>query len=99
MAGSQGGVIVRDEEHVGGARLTLEEDTSRDFHALTCVVSDWLVHARFFGDAGEAQAAFEAMKPALEALLAQLPPGGPRSTPDAARTGGPLLTAFLGRFP
>lgn len=99
MAGSEGGTIVRDEMYAEQARLTLEQDESRGFHALTCGISGWFVHTRFFGDTSEAHAAFDEMKPALVELLARLPEGGPRSTPDAARTGGPLLSAFIARFP
>ncbi len=97
MMGSQGGTITWDEEYAGQLRLTLEQDESRSFHAITCSVEGWLSHARFFGEASEALAAFEQMRPALVELLAQLPPGGPRSSPEAPRVGGPLLGAFLAR--
>jgi hypothetical protein len=99
MAGSEGGVIVRDEAWGEEARLTLEQDESRGFHAITCGVSGWMVHTRYFGDAAEAHAAFEEMKPALVELLSGLPEGGPGGAPDARRTGGPLLAAFTARFP
>ncbi len=96
--GSQGGTIVRDEAWAEHCQLTQEQDASRDFHALTCSVSGWLLHSRFFSTAAEADAAFEEMKPALVELVSRLPPEGPR-TPDLARKGGPLLAAFMGRFP
>ena len=99
LPGAQGGTITWDEQYGDQVRLTLEQDEGRSFHALTCSISGWLVHTRFFGSAPEAFAAFEELRPALEELSSQLPAGGPRSTPDAARKGGPLLAAFLGRFP
>lgn len=98
MSGSQGGTIARDEAHGEQCRLTLEQDESRGFYALSCAVSGWFLHTRFFGDAAEAHAAFEEMKPALVELASRLPPEGPR-TPEATRRGGPLLAAFMGRFP
>jgi hypothetical protein len=98
MSGSAGGIISRDEE-CGGCRLTLEQDESRGFYALTCGISGWLVHTRYFGDVTEAHAAFDEMKPALAQLGAQLPADGPKNMPNAARTGGPLLAAFVARFP
>lgn len=98
LPGSQGGTITWDEEYAGQVRLTLEQDESRSFHALTCGVEGWLSHARFFDNASAAIAAFEQMRPALVELWSQLPAGGPRSSPDAARTGGPLLAAFISRY-
>ncbi|NVJ23083.1 hypothetical protein HUW62_17825 [Myxococcus sp. AM011] len=95
--GSQGGTIARDEEQEGQLRLTYEVDDSRSFHALTCSVTGWLLHHRFFDNAEQALAEFEAMKPALEDLRAQLREGGPGS-PEEARRGGPVLAAFLARF-
>ncbi|MCP3099417.1 hypothetical protein LZ198_11105 [Myxococcus sp. K15C18031901] len=96
--GSQGGTIVRDEDFADQLRLTYEADESRSFHAVTCTVTGWLMHHRFFDDAEDAHAAFDAMKPALESLRGQLREGGPRS-PVEARSGGPLLAEFISRFP
>ncbi|MCP3142137.1 hypothetical protein [Pyxidicoccus xibeiensis] len=95
--GSQGGTIARDEDLAGQARLTYEQDDSRSFHAITCSVTGWLLHHRFFDNAADALAAFDAMKPAVEELRARLPEGGPKSSADA-RAGGPLLAAFMARF-
>ncbi|XXF81290.1 hypothetical protein P2318_16485 [Myxococcaceae bacterium GXIMD 01537] len=96
MAGSEGGVIARDEDLSGAARLTLEEDASRGFYALTCGVEGWMVHTRYFSDAAEAHSAFEAMKPALAELLSRLPT---ERGPAGLRAGGALLSAFISRFP
>ena len=99
MQGAEGGVIVRDEAHPAGLRLTLEEDASRSFHALTCGVSGWLVHRRYFDNEAQALAAWEEMKPALVALRAQLPAEGARSLSAATREAGAKLGAFLARYP
>lgn len=95
--GSQGGTIARDEDLAGQVRLTYEVDDSRSFHALSCAVAGWLLHHRFFDNAADATAAFDAMKPALEELRTKLTEGGPKS-PAEARAGGPLLAAFMARF-
>ena len=42
--GSEGGVILRDELHPHGARITLEQ-TSTGF-AITCGIYGWMVHTR-----------------------------------------------------
>jgi hypothetical protein len=99
LEGAEGGTIVRDEEHPAGLRLTLEEDPARSFHALTCTVSGWLVHRRYFSSEAEAQAAWEEMRPALVELAVQLPVAGPRSLDPATREAGAKLGAFLARFP
>lgn len=98
MMGSQGGTITWDEEYDGRLRLTLEQDESRSFHAITCFVEGWLSHARFFGEASEAFAAFDQMKPALVELSSRLPPAGSQRSPEALRVAGPLLGAFLARY-
>lgn len=99
QSGSQGETITWDEEYAGQVRLTLEQDESRSFYAITCGIAGWMVHTRFFGTADEALAAFEEMRPALVELHSRLPEGGPRSAQEAARVGGPLLSAFPARFP
>lgn len=95
LQGSEGGTITWDEEYAGAVRLTLEQDESRSFYAVTCGVSGWLVHTRFFGSINEATDAFAEMRPALEELLARLPDAPSR---DTVRQGGELLSAFVARF-
>ena len=100
LMGAEGGTIVRDEEHPAGLRLTLEEDLERSFHALTCGVTGWLVHRRYFSSEAEAAAAWEEMRPALVALVQRLPASGPRGGLDpATREAGTHLGAFLARYP
>jgi hypothetical protein len=99
LAGAEGGTIVRDEEHPAGLRLTLEEDASRSFHALTCTVSGWLVHRRYFDSDAKAAAAWDEMQPALVELVMQLPAGGPKGMDPETRAAGAKLGAFLARFP
>jgi hypothetical protein len=98
MQGSEGGTITWDEQYAEQVRLTLEQDESRSFHAITCGISGWLVHTRFFGSATEAYAAFEEMRPALVELWTQLPSGEPEPSREARHQGGVLLSAFVARF-
>lgn len=67
--GSEEGVILRDEEHSLGARITLERDTSVAPFAITCGIYGWMLHTRYFASQDEAGAQYEAMKSALGALL------------------------------
>ncbi|HYI02214.1 hypothetical protein [Hyalangium sp.] len=99
MQGSEGGTITWDEEYTEQVRLTMEQDESRSFYAITCGVAGWLVHTRFFGSAAEASAAFEEMRPALVELLSRLPASTPKPPREALREGGALLSGFVARFP
>ena len=99
LGGAEGGTIVRDEEHPAGLRLTREEDVERSFHAVTCVIAGWLVHARHFGSAAEAEAAWDELKPALVQLAMQLPATRGHGLDPATREAGVKLGAFLARYP
>jgi hypothetical protein len=79
--GAEGGEIVLDDEHPGGARITLERGCLRAPFAITCGVYGWLVHTRFVADEETAQHAVAAMKDALAAIVALIPP---EDAPDEA---------------
>ena len=99
LGGTEGGIVVRDEEHPAGLRLTLEEDPARSFYSVTCGVVGWLVHSRFFDNEAAAHAAWDEMKPALLELVVQLPAGGAKPLEPATRAAGAKLGAFMARFP
>lgn len=46
-SGSEGGVILRDEEHPLGARITLERVGGDGRHAVTCGVYGLMLHTAF----------------------------------------------------
>ncbi|MGB0064786.1 MAG: hypothetical protein WBP85_10115 [Terracidiphilus sp.] len=69
QTGSEAGTIMRDEEHVLGARISLERDTRVAPFAITCGIYGWMLHTRFFGSQQEAETQYDAMKQALAALL------------------------------
>lgn len=70
---SEGGIIVRDEEHADGARITLERDTLHKVpFAITCGIYSWMVHTRFFADEPTALNAYDQMKNSITVILAML---------------------------
>jgi hypothetical protein len=93
--GSEGGTIVRDEEHADGARITLERDTLYKVpFAITCGIYSWMVHTRFFADEPTALNAYEEMKRSIAAILALLVAGDIDS--DAVSD---AITEFVERYP
>jgi hypothetical protein len=71
--GSENGVIIRDEEHVKGARITLERDGVTAPFSITCGIYGWMVHTCFFGAEPEAQIEFESMKVEIASILDIIP--------------------------
>lgn len=94
--GSEGGVVLRDDEHLNGARITLERAATR--FAITCGVYGWMVHTRFFSTEGEAVAAYEEMKPGLVEILARLPADDDMTDAMIAAV-STVIQAFVERFP
>lgn len=68
-SGSDVGIIVRDEEHALGARITLEEEGSFAPFSITCNIYGWMFHTRYFSDEAEVHDEFDRMKTDLEAIL------------------------------
>lgn len=73
-AGAEGGVILRDEEHEQGARLTMKRGES--FFAVSCSIRGWMDHTRFFATEMEAQREYLLMKPPLANMLENILSGG-----------------------
>lgn len=71
QTGSEGGLILRDEEFDSLARITLEQAATR--FAITCGVDGWMVHTRFFVSQGTAESELERMKSDLQAIVNGLP--------------------------
>ena len=69
QAGSEEGVVVYDEEHPLGARITLERAARIAPFAITCGIYGWMMHTCFFGSEDEAEAQYGLMKDSLTALL------------------------------
>lgn len=90
--GSEDGIIVMDEEHPEGARITLERDGQVAPWSITCGVYGLMFHTRFFANRLTAEAEYAAMKSALDAIMSQLDPA------DLAEQGR-LAGEFVDRFP
>lgn len=67
--GSEHGIIVRDEEHRDGARITLEREVRTIPFAITCGIYGWLVHTAFAANEAEAHGKYAAMKERLHKAL------------------------------
>lgn len=67
--GSESGVLVRDEEHPLGARISLERGAASAPFAITCGIYGCMMHTRFFSREDEACEQYDAMKISLAALL------------------------------
>ena len=88
--GSDMGVIVLDEEHGCGGRITLEHNAPVAPFSLTCGIYGRMVHTRFFSDETEARQGYLEMKAALGDIL------------DGDAVGDDLteqIEAFVAKFP
>lgn len=73
LTGTEGGSVMRDEGHIGGARITLERDCLNAPYAITVTIYGWAYHTRFFADEPTAIHEYDQMKGALSAIVALLP--------------------------
>jgi hypothetical protein len=96
--GSEDGIIVLDDAHELGARITLERDCSHGIpFAVTCGVYGWFFHTRFLGSESEAE--FLAMLDGLSAILDIIPRiDDPEA--DAKKVAvSESISRFVDRFP
>ncbi len=64
---AEGGVILRDDEYPGGARITLKRGSG--YISVSCNLYGWMDHTRFFGTVSDAQREYVEMKTALISVL------------------------------
>lgn len=96
--GSETGIILRDEEHDRGARITLERDCSHGIpFAVTCGVYGWFVHTRFLS--ADAEAEFSAMLDGLTAVLDILPSVDDPEADGKVAQANEAIQTFVARFP
>lgn len=72
--GSECGIIVQDEAHRDGARITLERDASAAPFAITCGIYGLFVHTAFAADEPEAFEKYAAMKDRLDGIISSTQP-------------------------
>lgn len=97
--GSEEGVIVQDDEHAVGARITLERrDGKAARFAITCGVYGWFFHTRYCSSKEEARQDFERMKRELDRIADLLSSEGasPEQTEHAVFA---AISDFVDRYP
>jgi len=99
QTGSESGIIIRDDEHYDGARITLERDGQTAPFAITCGVYGWMVHTRFFGKEPEAQSEFERMRSALATIIGMIPDAVDPEADDKSRVVVESISEFVAQFP
>lgn len=97
--GTEHGAVIRDEEHVDGARITLEQNTVHAPYAITCGIYDWMFHTRFFADEATALAALEEMKIAISHILSLMPGENDPNTEARFAQVSTAIGEFVRRFP
>jgi hypothetical protein len=97
--GSERGVILRDQEHSAGARITLERDTPQVPYTITCGIYGWMVHTRFFGTEQEAQAGFDLMSLELARIIVMIPLASDPDGDSKMRPVSDAISKFVEKFP
>ena len=98
QTGSEDGVILYDEEHATGARITLERDCSHGVpFAVTCGIYGWFFHTRLLGS--EAEAEWPAMLDGLTAILNTIPSAVESEAEAKMMVVSESIKGFVARFP
>lgn len=97
--GTEGGVILRDDEHPWGARITLEEPGMLAPFGITCGVYGWFGHTRWFSTRDDAERDFAAMRDALGAILRIIPLEKDPEVAAKRDAVGAAFERFTDRFP
>lgn len=98
QTGTEGGRIIRDEEHPHGARITLEHDCIHAPFAITCGIYGWMVHTCFFADQFTADGDFEQMKHDLDSIVALVPTEDSLGVDAQFAAVEEAISAFVERF-
>jgi len=99
VEGSEGGILIVDQEHDLGARISLERGCVSAPVAITCGIYGWMVHTRYFDDERRAQEQFVLMRDALDAILARMPYDDDPVLVEKKRATIRDIGAFVERFP
>lgn len=65
--GEADGVILADEEHADGARITLRR--GREYISVSLKIYGWMDHTRFFNTDSDAQREYRTMRSAMDKVL------------------------------
>lgn len=96
--GDDYGEIIQDEEHLDGARITLEKGGHNAPFAITCGVYSWMVHTCFYLDQLTAEDDFRAMKQDLANILGLIPRIDAEDIEDRLDNVEEAISAFIERF-
>jgi hypothetical protein len=97
--GSEDGIIIRDEEHPYGARITLEGECMTSPFTITCGIYGWMVHTRFFRGQHEAEEDLEKMKEGLTNILNIIPFESDLDVEEKMNTVSDTISAFVEQYP
>ena len=97
--GSERGIIVRDEEHSHGARITIECDGITAPFSITCGIYGWMVHTRFFATENEAHDAVTCMQASLDAILNKMMPCDDDLVDTKMREVSQAISDFVEQYP
>ena len=97
QTGSESELILRDEEHGDGARVTLERVSSNLF-TITCGIYGWMVHTRFFDSEKAGQLGFDETKDELGEILTLIALEG-EATDQNMRVAEDAIADFVERCP
>ena len=67
--GSENGIIIKDEESVLGARITIEKNGAIAPFSITCGIYGLFVHTAFLGNIIDTNKKYEEMKNEIQAFL------------------------------
>lgn len=97
--GSENGIIIRDDEHEQGARITLEREARHAPFVITCGVYGWMLHTRFFGSEAEAVGDYCAMMDGLSLIVEMIPFADDPDVDAKRRVLIGAINDFVSRFP
>ena len=97
--GSEQGVIIADDAHADGARITLERDARVGPFAITCGIYGWMLHTRWFPTAAAARRDYEAMKTALDEIMMAIPLENDPDRDAGMKATTRRISEFVARFP
>lgn len=97
--GSGSGIVIRDEEHTGGARITIERGGSIAPYSITCGIYGWTFHTRFFGSEQEAQRDCDLMRIDVEHILVAIPLNTDADVERKTQLVAKCISEFVERFP
>lgn len=97
--GSENGVILRDDEHSFGARITLERGGHTAPFSITCSIYGWMFHTCFFGTQSEAEVVYEKMKDGLAMILNIIPLETDPNADEKTELVSDEIVTFLEQYP